>query len=166
VGTIEPRKNHGFLLDVWAALVRDGAGPMPQLLICGTRGWLNAEVFARLDGDPMMGRDVFEVSGLDDAQLALVMTGARALLFPSRAEGFGLPAAEAVAMGVPAICNDLPVYREILGDNPVYAGVDDIYPWHKKITDIVADGEARRNCKAGGVPTWDGHFNTVLKKLV
>ena len=166
VGTIEPRKNHGFLLDLWTALRKGMVDPMPQLLICGSRGWMNDAVFARLDSDPLMGRDVFELPGLSDAELAAAMTGARGLLFPSHAEGYGLPAIEAASMGVRVICNDLPVYREVLGDIPVYAGVDDLYLWQ---TTIMADLSGAHTGKQGrkvDVPSWAEHFNTVLSKLV
>lgn len=165
IGTIEPRKNHGLLLDVWAALARDGAKPMPQLVICGSRGWMNDAVFARLDGDAAMGRDVFEVPGLSDAQIAAVLTGSLGLLFPSLAEGFGLPPAEAAALGVPVICNDLPVYHEILGDIPVYAKGDGIYPWIKGIEAALAANNTGRHVVEGVVPDWGDHFNTVLSKL-
>lgn len=166
VGTIEPRKNHGFLLDLWAGLRRDGIRPMPQLVICGARGWNNEAVFHRLDSDPMIGRDVFELPGLDDAELAAALTGAAGLLFPSHAEGYGLPAAEAAALGVPVLCNDLAVYREILGDIPVYAQVGDIYPWQQRIMAMLAGERAGSGERAVEVPGWDAHFNTVLSRLV
>nr|WP_256474157.1 glycosyltransferase [Lutimaribacter sp. EGI FJ00013] len=166
VGTIEPRKNHAFLLDLWSALAQSGARPMPQLLICGGRGWQNANVFERLDRDAMMGRDVFEHPDLTDAQLGAAMTGAAGLLFPSLAEGFGLPPAEAAAMGVPVICNDLPVFREILGDIPVYADVNEIYHWQTTIMALVAEIRAGRKRQPAAMPSWETHFNTVLNKPV
>lgn len=166
LGTIEPRKNHGFLLDVWASLVQDGKAPIPQLLICGTRGWNNEAVFGRLDTDPMIGRDVFELPGLADAEVAAVLGASAGLLFPSHAEGYGLPAIEAAALGVPVLCNDLPVYRETLGDIPVYASVDDIYPWQRIIMAILADNRAGSEKRLIDVPGWDAHFNTVLSRLV
>lgn len=166
VGTIEPRKNHGFLLDLWAGLVREGIRPVPQLLICGSRGWNNEAVFARLNSDPMMGRDVFEMPGLDDDALSGAMAASRGLLFPSHAEGYGLPAVEAAWLGIPVLCNDLAVFREILGDIPVYASTDDIYPWHQRIMAILADDRAGTVKRMTEGPHWAGHFNTVLSGLV
>ncbi|MFC6688982.1 hypothetical protein [Jhaorihella thermophila] len=73
------------MLDVWG----DMTDP-PQLLICGARGWNNDAVFDRLDRLDRNG-PIRELPGLSDRQVAAILQGARALLFPSRAEGFGLP---------------------------------------------------------------------------
>ena len=71
-----------------------------------------------------------------------VLKGASGFLFPSHAEGFGLPPVEAAALGVPILSNDLPVIREILGDIPVYASVSDRYLWFKRAK---TDGRSRRS---------------------
>ena len=157
VGTIEPRKNHLLLLTVWDHLVREMERP-PELIIIGSRGWHNDEVFARLDEDPS---HVTELNGLDDGEVAALVQGARALLFPSLAEGFGLPPAEALALGTPAVVNDLPVYREILGNKAIYADARDMYSWSKIITGLTIGNEARQ--EAAELPTWQDHFNLVLK---
>ncbi|HEX9858540.1 MAG TPA: glycosyltransferase family 1 protein [Paracoccaceae bacterium] len=161
IGTIEPRKNHALLLDVWERLHGTLAPAlMPRLFVLGGRGWGNTAVFGRLDRPGAM---ITELAGLPDAAVAAVLEGAQALLFPSHAEGFGLPAVEAAALGVPVICSDLPVFREILGDYPVYLDPSDSYSWMETI---------RKNMQAGGVrqpmrrkravPDWTAHFNAVL----
>ncbi|MDT9702392.1 glycosyltransferase, partial [Streptomyces sp. P17] len=86
LGTIEPRKNHALLLDVWDSL----PPPRPQLVVIGRRGWADQALFARIAATP----DVAEFNTLDDGQVAAVLTGAQALLMPSFAEGFGLPLTE------------------------------------------------------------------------
>ena len=167
IGTIEPRKNHMFLLDLWADMAADlPSEQMPQLLICGSRGWNNADVFARLDSDPMMGRHVFELSGLSDGAVAALSLRASAALFPSHAEGFGLPPAEAASLGLPVICNPLDIYAEILGDYPVYASVEDRYLWRKEILSLAASREnGQFTGKGYAAPTWGAHFNAVLSRL-
>ncbi len=167
VGTIEPRKNHIFLLDLWAEMAATlPAETMPQLLICGARGWNNRDVFARLDQDPMMGRHVFEMPGLSDRQIAALLARSRAALFPSVAEGFGLPPVEALALGVPVICNSLGIYREILGDYPIYVKIEDRYLWINKIAMLTTD-QHDRQCAGSGFnpPLWQDHFNAVLSCL-
>lgn len=158
VGTIEPRKNHALLLDVWADLGPDA----PMLLICGSRGWNNAEVFARLDA---LGADarVREVSGLDDGALAALVQNAEAMLFPSHAEGFGLPAIEALVLGTPVICSDIATFREVLGDNAVYLDNsseplwrDEIVNWSRQARDTHRDSEFE-------TPSWEAHFKIVLR---
>ncbi len=88
--TIEPRKNHQFLLDIWLEM-QEQETDIPQLLICGARGWKNEALLARLESDPLMGRHVFEMTGLSDEQIAALTKQAQGALFPSHAEGFGLP---------------------------------------------------------------------------
>ena len=158
VGTIEPRKNHAFLLDVWD----DFGADAPPLIIAGSRGWNNEDVFARLDN---LGPDaaVREVSGLSDGALSALVQGAAGVLFPTHAEGFGLPATEAAAAGVPLIANDLHVFREILGDIPIYASVSDRYLWKNKIKELAEADPDTRTQHHFQPPTWDAHFKTVLR---
>ncbi len=158
VGTIEPRKNHAFLLDLWEGM---GKGA-PDLIIAGARGWKNEDVFSRLDALPSDER-IHEVAGLGDGALAALMDRASGVLFPSHAEGFGMPAVEAAARGVPVIVNDLEVFREVLGDIPVYASVSDRYLWINKIKELAeADRQASKQ-PTFVAPTWDAHFKAVLR---
>lgn len=160
VGTIEPRKNHKLLLDIWDGLGSDA----PKLFVCGARGWKNEEVFKRLDAMPEHG-PIVELSGMTDQALASLIAGSNGMLFPSLAEGYGLPPIEAAALGVPVLCNDLPVYRETLGDIPVYAAVSDRYLWDRTIRKLASDPSGRSDSvlKTYVPPDWDTHFNTVLK---
>ena len=157
LGTIEPRKNIGLLLDAWARL-----NPAPQLFIVGNRGWADTGLLARLDALPPDG-PIRVLSGLSDGAVAALLSGARALLFPSLAEGFGLPPLEAAALGTPVIAGDLAVTRELLGDYPVYLPLGDSYSWAETIARKAAeppDGIVRG---AGvRIPRWEDHFKIVL----
>ena len=158
LGTIEPRKNHQLLLDIWPEV------PDAHLLICGARGWENNDVFARLDARP---ERVHELNDLPDAQIHGLLQGATGLLFPSLAEGFGLPPVEAAALGTPVLCNDLPVYREILGNIPVYASVTDGYAWVHEIKKMASANQdpAADSPPAFTAPDWATHFNKVLRHI-
>ncbi|MEQ9692858.1 glycosyltransferase family 1 protein [Shimia sp. SDUM112013] len=169
LGTIEPRKNHGLLLDLWAELEASaGMEVIPTLVICGRRGWMNEDVFARLDQIRKNGRHVLELNQPSDAYIAALLKGSAGLVFPSLAEGYGLPPIEAAALGVPVLCNDLPVLREVLGDYPVYASVTDSYAWKEAIIDLA---QRDRNSGSQNVyiprrfdpPNWQSHFNIALK---
>lgn len=157
LGTIEPRKNHALLLDAWERMPQG-----PRLLVLGGRGWRNETVFRRLDALTAGGR-VVERRGLSDGAVAAVLSGARALLFPSFAEGTGLPALEAAALGVPVVCSDLPELREVMGDYPVYLAPTDGYAWSEVIGLIEQAGGSSRDRGARFVlPSWEDHFKTTL----
>ena len=168
LGTIEPRKNHALLLDVWEDLSRDHPpAQVPDLLILGRRGWQNRAVFDRLDA--LRGPDarVRELPGLPDGAVGALLRGAAALAFPSHAEGYGLPPLEAAALGVPVIATPLPVLRERLGDYPVYASASDRYAWANYIWTLTqsvgasgASGTSGR--RAIRPPAWADHCKTVL----
>ena len=150
LGTIEPRKNHQILLDIWPDI-------SAQLHIIGQRGWRNESVFRVLDSSPMMGKTVFEHQKLSDEAVARRLASARALLFPSFAEGFGYPLIEALQMGIPVMCADLPCFREIAGDLPIYLPPDDAEAWKAAIQAAIATPREKLP-KNVSFPTWDQHF--------
>jgi glycosyltransferase involved in cell wall biosynthesis len=112
-GTIEPRKNHLMLLHVWRELSRQWRERTPKLLVIGRRGWENENVVDLLDRSHEIHGHVIEIDGLPSADVARLFAGARALLMPSFAEGYGLPIVEARATGTPVIAADIPPFREI-----------------------------------------------------
>ena len=130
----------------------------PGLFICGSRGWGCEDVFDRLDAGVA---NVTEIAGLPDPALSALLSGASALLFPSLAEGFGLPPVEAAALGVPVIANGLPSLREILGNRAVYLDVSDPYSW----IDVIKAHEQsppERDSQAFEPPRWEAHFKMVF----
>jgi len=180
IGTIEPRKNHSFLLDLWEEMHKRRPGDeIPHLLILGQRGWANEALFARLDRSPLVGRSVFEMGSEPDGVVAGLLAGSCGLLFPSFAEGYGLPPLEARALGKRVIVPPLPIYRETLGDYPVYLSLSDSYSWMETILNlgdaarkaandggINGEGEGQtdksRVGRVAGVPRWEDHFKIVL----
>jgi glycosyltransferase involved in cell wall biosynthesis len=158
VSTIEPRKNHAFLLDLWQELGAEA----PPLFMCGTRGWNNDAVFSRLDR--LTAEDnIYEFPGLSDPALAGLVQGAAGSLFPSLAEGYGFPPLEALALGSRVLCNDLHVLREILGNKPVYAPVSDRYLWINTIKNWEKNPPHAQKVNHFVGPTWSDHFKTVLR---
>lgn len=165
LGTIEGRKNHELLLSIWQDLLESPdahVAEIPRLVIVGRRGWQADDVFACLDGYDFKGR-VLERGALDDEQLAHILRGARALLFPSRAEGYGIPMAEALAAGVPVIASDLPVFHEIGQGVPELLALSDNASWRSAILEYARPDSLRRAAqmqRMGNftVPRWRDHF--------
>ena len=166
VGTIEARKNHLLLLDVWSRLAESLGDQTPRLLIIGQRGWEADEVFERLDKDETLHGHVVELSRCSDDELARHISSARALLFPSFVEGYGLPLIEALDAGVPVIASDLPVFRELCGTIPTYLDPADKAGWEAAILDYAeADSAARtaqiERLRGFVAPDWKQHFAIV-----
>jgi glycosyltransferase involved in cell wall biosynthesis len=142
-GTIEPRKNHLTTLHVWRDLVARHGAAAPKLLLIGKRGWENENVLDLLDRSRALRRHVLEISGLPTPVLRRLLASARALLMPSFAEGFGLPLAEALAAGAPAIASDIPVFHEIAGGAFTPVGPIDGVGWRRAIENLSGLGSAR-----------------------
>ncbi|KAA2213859.1 glycosyltransferase family 4 protein [Teichococcus oryzae] len=171
LGTIEPRKNHLLLLHLWRTLKAQLGDAAPRLLIIGKRGWENENVLDILERCAALEGVVREVGQVSDRRVTELMRGARALLFPSFAEGYGLPLAEALALGVPAICSDLPALREVGGAVPDYLDPLDGSAWRDAVLDYAAPGSAGRAAQlsrmAGWVaPSWNEHFGDVGNLLL
>jgi glycosyltransferase involved in cell wall biosynthesis len=110
-GTIEPRKNHRLLIDVWKSLVAAQGREAPVLFVVGKRGWLYDDIVRDVHGPDCAGK-IVEVNGLSTPAYRALLAQAKALLAPSWGEGFGLPVAEALSAGVPVIASDIPSQRE------------------------------------------------------
>jgi glycosyltransferase involved in cell wall biosynthesis len=131
--TIEPRKNHILLLNVWREMINSGAADIPKLSIIGRRGWHNEDVFRLLDKSPAIKQYVTVFDNLKDEDMVKEIKSSRATLFPSFGEGWGLPIVESMAMGIPVICSDIPVHRECSQGLATYIHPLDGLGWQQEI---------------------------------
>ena len=165
VGTIEARKNHLLLLTLWRDMARIMGAATPLLVVVGQRGWEAGSALALLDHDPVIRAHVRELGRADDATLAGLIAGARALLMPSLAEGFGLPVIEALQAGTPVIASDLPVFDEIGRSIPLLLDPHDRPAWLAAVQDFCSDGPERTRQRAAmadfRAPRWPDHFTSV-----
>ncbi|MGO4682112.1 glycosyltransferase family 4 protein [Hyphomicrobium sp. 2TAF46] len=134
LGTVEPRKNHLLLLQVWRELVAERGDYVPQLVIIGANGWENENVRDLLERMSQIAGHVTWLNALRTPELIEILRGARALLMPSFAEGFGLPVSEALTLGVPVVASKLPCFRGLYG--PTYLSPDDGLGWKREILRI------------------------------
>jgi glycosyltransferase involved in cell wall biosynthesis len=165
VGTIEARKNLVLLLELWRGLIERAGTQAPRLVLIGQRGF-GCESAIELLGRRELQGYVLERGPRPDREIAAWLRHAQALLFPSFEEGYGLPLAEALALGVPAIASDLAAFREIAGDIPEYAGPRDSRRWSDLITDYARLDSALRAAQLQRMgdfraTSWDSHFAQV-----
>lgn len=166
VGTIEARKNHLFLLQLWTRLAQKLGKECPRLLVIGQRGWESEQAADLLDRAEALKGVVVEAGGCSDAELAAHLSNAAALLFPSLAEGYGLPLVEALAAGVPVIASELPVFREIGQGIPELIDPLDGPGWERAILDYAQTDSERRRAQCSRLdgfmtPTWADHLAKV-----
>ncbi|CAG2128617.1 D-inositol-3-phosphate glycosyltransferase [Cupriavidus yeoncheonensis] len=118
VGTIEPRKGHGFVLDaferIWAA------GGDARLCLAGKQGWHVEALVSRIRNHPMNGKKLFVIEDFTDAEINRCYENATALIAASTIEGYGLPIVEAAMHQVPVLASDIPVFREVGRDGALY----------------------------------------------
>ena len=170
VSTIEARKNHLLLLNVWRRLGQEFGDDAPRLVLIGQRGWETENVVDMLERCPALRGLVIEHNALADSEMVPLIKGARAMLLPSFAEGFGFPLIEALGFGVPVLCSDIPALRETGGGVPEYLDPLDGPGWREAILDYAAPLSPRRDAQllrlAQWQPArWDDHFAMVGELL-
>ncbi|MDQ6703024.1 MAG: glycosyltransferase family 4 protein, partial [Pseudomonadota bacterium] len=172
-GTIEPRKNHLMLLHVWRELVRRDGATAPKLVLIGSRGWENENAVDLLQRCPSISDHVIEAAGLSTPGLKRLLDGARALLMPSFAEGYGLPVAEALAASVPVIASDIPVFRETGGGRIIAVSPIDGEGWLEAIRTMAWSNRPERQTiraeseryEATAASNYFAEVSTFLKNL-
>ncbi|BAN69952.1 glycosyltransferase family 4 protein [endosymbiont of unidentified scaly snail isolate Monju] len=141
VGTVEPRKNLPFLLDAFMELWK--WHPEIPLVVVGKYGWKSESTRARIKSLIAAGRPLYWFQDLNDSELAWCYRHARALIYPSLIEGFGLPLLEALLHGCPVLASDIPVFREIGGEHCRYFPLDDPTPLSALIEEYAANPPSR-----------------------
>jgi glycosyltransferase involved in cell wall biosynthesis len=169
VGILEPRKNQEFLLDVCEGLWGEGLDFELHLV-----GRVNPH-FGRAIRDKIRvlrrtRRGLHHHAAADDTALARLYAQARATVFPTRAEGCGLPLLESLWHGVPCVCSDLPVLRENAdGGGCVPVPVAEAAAWRDALLRMLTDDAWRAELAAAAaarpLPTWAGAAATLRTGL-
>lgn len=118
VGTLEPRKGHQQTLAAFDLLWAQGVEV--NLVLVGKEGWAVEQLVQDLRAHPQLGKRLFWLEGLSDADLTALYSVSCALIAASEAEGFGLPLIEAAQHKLPIIARDIPVFQEVAGEYAFY----------------------------------------------
>jgi glycosyltransferase involved in cell wall biosynthesis len=148
LGTLEPRKNVLLLLRVYSSLPEDLRQRWPLVLVGGW-GWNRAEIAAALDEARHHG--VIHLGYLPDEDLPAVYNGARALVFPSFYEGFGLPPLEMLACGGAVLASTAGALVETLGGRAHLIDPHDADGWRAGLIRVLTDDEWWQGLRRGGV---------------
>jgi len=173
-GGISPHKNIEALIDAYAALRRERGSGAPQLVIVGeleSSAYLSAAASVR---GRIAHHDLAAAVRLpgyvSDETLACLCTAATAVVLPSLAEGFGLPAVEAAACGAPLALSELDAHRETLGDAALYFPPADVGALTALLARLDRDAALRRTLSdaaraAVAGRTWDA-AGTALSRII
>jgi glycosyltransferase involved in cell wall biosynthesis len=146
LGTVEPRKNLLRLLQA-VELSAPAIGP---LVIAGGRGWNNAAIEDAAGRLERAGR-VRRLGYVPDALRPALLTGARAFVYPSLYEGFGLPPLEAMACGTPVLTSNVASLPEVVGDAALLTSAEDVPALAAALERIWTDDALRADLRARGL---------------
>ena len=166
VGTIEPRKNLLMLLRAYCSLPEELRCRWPLLLV-GSWGWNSAEVAGFLSAEGK-AKGVIHLGYVAEAHLGALYNGARALLYPSLYEGFGLPPMEMLACGGAVLASNIDVLVETIGSQAHLTDPNDVDAWRAALARIVEDEDWWQELRAGAVEaarpyTWDRCASATLQ---
>ena len=148
VGTIEPRKGHETILDAFEALWKINTDV--DLIVVGKAGWLVDELIARMEAVASRNSRFHFYGYVSDAVLSEIFGMSDVVISASLAEGFGLPVVEALRLGKPVIASDIPAFREVAGDMPVYFRTGDADSLMVAVQHIIEQGFIQE----AAVPSW------------
>ena len=166
VGTLAPHKNHTTALEaferIWKQRIR------ARLMIVGHRGWNVDALLGRLRHHPYWGSQLIGIDDASDSELQYIYQKMDALIFASRAEGFGLPIVEALSQNRKVIASDIPVHREVAGDLVSYFDANDSVHLRDAIVETLAMGSLPQRTVDNRVAIldWPAAAKMALQKCI
>jgi glycosyltransferase involved in cell wall biosynthesis len=146
LATLEPRKG----LDVALSALAEAGAPDLPLVVIGQPGWGGVDLESTAASVGLRPERVRALGRVSDEDLAAVFAGALALVAPSRAEGFGLPVAEAMALGVPVVCSDAPALVEVTAGAALTVPVGEVLALTEALREVADDEALRARLVAAG----------------
>ena len=148
LGSLEPRKNVGVLVEAFARWAATSDVPH-QLVLAGPSGWVE-DRDAVLAPARRLGDRVRTIGRVGDDHLRGLYRGADIFVLPSRHEGFGIPVLEAMAQGTPVIASDIPALREVAGDAARLITPTDPDAWASALDDLLHDRDRHADLGEAG----------------
>lgn len=143
VGTLEPRKNHMLLFQVWRRLVAThGTERVPKLVLVGRVGWYMEDLMRMLKVTNYVDGTIVHLQGVSNAELSELYDACLFTIFPSFSEGWGLPITESLARGKVCVCSNATSMPEAGGDQAIYIDPFDATSAYRTCETLMFDGES------------------------
>jgi len=149
VSTIEGRKNHQLMFEVWRNMIQAGVD-VPTLVCVGRNGWRAEEFLNNLISTNYLNGKIKLLADISDAELAKLYQDCLFTVYPSLYEGWGLPVGESLAKGkicVTCMNSSLP---EVAGEYGIYIDPNDVQDATAKVQDLITD-EASRTTRESNI---------------
>jgi glycosyltransferase involved in cell wall biosynthesis len=143
VATVEGRKNHRLILDIWRRMLAEGDDP-PHLVCVGRVGWKSEPFVAKLVETGYLDGRVILLQEVSDAYLRLLYSRCLFTVFPSLYEGWGLPVGESLAAGKVCVCSNRASIPEVAGEFGSYIDIEDPDQSYRVVRELVSDEAGRR----------------------
>lgn len=165
VGTLEPRKGHAQVLDALEKLWRNKVAV--SLVIIGKQGWMVDELVNRISSHAELDKSLFWLHNVSNDYLEQIYAASTCLIAASYDEGFGLPLIEAAQHRLPIISRDIPVFREVAGDNAFYFKADRPEQLVQALEDWLTLHKSNQHPRSDNLPwlTWKQSAAQLLKAL-
>jgi alpha-1,2-rhamnosyltransferase len=161
IGTLEPRKNHDFVLNAFEKIW--SLGSSKKLIIAGRIGWLCEDTLKRIRSSKYYNKNLFFFSHLSDDDINYLYKHSKALILASKIEGFGLPLVEAMYHNLAVIASDIAVFREVGKDYPIYFSLSNI----DSLIDAIHNVEHKKaNVSFSSPISWDDSVKELFSKVL
>lgn len=142
VGRLERKKNTPLLIEAFALYKENHPQSDEKLILIGNASYGYDEVKYAIE-EFNLNNEVIMPGWVEEADIPYVFNGAKAFIFPTKHEGFGIPLLEAMGCGLPVAASDLPVLREVAGDSVMYFDQNDKESIAKAISTLSQDKDLR-----------------------
>lgn len=169
VCTVEPRKNHNLLFDIWKKIALESPENIIPLIIVGGYGWLTEKLFTRYENDQILQKYIIFTGKVGNEERDTILQNARFSLFPSFAEGWGMPITESLQVRTPVISADNSSLLEAGHGITQTINVDDFDTWYKTVLEYIKSDEIiiqeREKIAKTKLRTWND-FNREITDVV
>ena len=169
VGRLERKKNTPTLVNAFAILKGDNSEIKEKLVLVGDAsfGFDEAKyIIEEFD----LNSEIIMPGWVEEEDLPYIYSGAQAFIFPSKYEGFGIPIIQAMACGVPIICSNIPVLKEVAGEAAMFFNPDDKRDIAKAMVEIASNKKLRQELIIKGNKrvkefSWEKCAQATLKEI-